>query len=148
MRFIIAFAFLILSIQVQAQLDSIIPISEADRMPDTNEPQEEEPIFMICEVMPEFPGGEEAMNNFLAQNMQYPAAAKDANIQGTVFLQLIIEKDGCVNKEKINVLRGVQTELDNEALRVAKLMPCWSAGTQRERPVRVHYNLPVRFVLK
>ena len=106
---------------------------------------EEVEIFMVVEQMPEFPGGEDSLNIFLVQNITYPQSARDNNIQGRVFVTFCIEKDGTVSDARI--LRGIGGGCDEEALRVINLMPGWIPGRQRGQPVRVQYNMPIKFTL-
>ncbi|PKP04770.1 MAG: energy transducer TonB [Bacteroidetes bacterium HGW-Bacteroidetes-6] len=104
------------------------------------------PVF-IAPVMPEFPGGTEALYNFLGGNIKYPSLARESNIQGTVFVTFVIEKDGSVTNAQI--LRGIGGGCDEEAMRVVRKMPNWNPGQNSlGRPVRVQLNLPVRFVLE
>jgi TonB family protein len=114
-------------------------------MDNESETAHEEQVFMVVEQMPEFPGGEEALYKFLATNIQYPQMAKDSLWQGRVFITFVIEKDGTITD--VRVLRGVANALNEEAIRVVKSMPRWSPGTQRGKPVRVQYNLPIKFTL-
>ena len=100
----------------------------------------------IPEVMPEFPGGFPAMYAFLREHVKYPAYAREVGFQGTVFLRFVVEKDGSITN--VEILRGVGGGCDEEAIRVVKSMPDWSPGTQMGRPVRVIYNLPVKFTLQ
>ncbi|MBR4391407.1 MAG: TonB family protein [Bacteroidales bacterium] len=102
-------------------------------------------IYNIVEVMPEFPGGMEKMMNYLSGNIKYPEEAKDKGISGRVFLSFVIEKDGSVNEVK--VMRSVDPLLDNEAVRVVKAMPKWKPGMQKGKAVRVSYVLPISFKL-
>jgi TonB family protein len=113
--------------------------------PDTNK-AEEENIFLIVETMPEFPGGEEAFNRYIADSLRYPAAAIESAIQGRVFVTFVVEKDGSVSNARIR--RGIGGGCDEEALRVIRNMPKWAPGKQRGQPVRVQYNMPVMFKLK
>jgi len=106
----------------------------------------EEEIFTIVEDMPSFPGGEEALFKYLAQNIKYPQIAKEAGITGRVFVNFVIDKEG--NVTDVKVLRGIGGGCDEEAVRVVKNMPKWSAGKQRGKPVKVSYNLPIKFSLK
>ena len=105
----------------------------------------EEEVFLVVEVMPEFPGGKEALLNYLGENILYPQLARESNIQGTVFVTFIVEPDGSLSKVK--VMRGIGGGCEEEAVRVVQSMPKWKPGTQRGKPVRVQFNLPVRFVL-
>jgi len=102
-------------------------------------------VFLVVETMPEFPGGLKAMMRFLGENIEYPETAKSVNIQGTVHLGFVVEKDGSVSN--ITVLRSVGGGCDEEAVRVLKLMPRWTPGLQRTKPVRVSFALPIRFGL-
>lgn len=103
-------------------------------------------VFQIVEKMPEFPGGEKALLNFIAENIVYPQSAKDKNISGRVFLSFVIDKDGSVTDVK--VMRGIDKECDAEAMRVVKAMPKWKPGMNEGKPVRVSYMLPISFQLK
>ena len=95
---------------------------------------------------PEFPGGETALYEFLRENIRYPRIAIEANIQGMVYISFVVEKDGTLSN--INIIRSPDPYLSDEAVRVVSLMPAWSPGKQREKPVRVCFNLPVRFKLQ
>ncbi|MEI7660791.1 MAG: energy transducer TonB [Bacteroidota bacterium] len=103
-------------------------------------------IFNFIEEMPQFPGGEEAMLKFLQENLAYPEAAREDGIQGKVFLTFVVETDGSLTDMKaVSRLGG---GCDGEALRVLKIMPKWIPGRQRGVPVRVRFNLPVKFTLQ
>lgn len=102
-------------------------------------------IFTVVEESPHFPGGEDARIKFLQENLKYPVIARESSIQGTVFITFVIEKDGTITD--IRVLRGIGGGCDEEALRALKLMPRWIPGKQRGKPVRVQFNLPVKFSL-
>lgn len=102
-------------------------------------------LFTVVEVMPEYPGGTEAMMKFLAENIQYPEEARKKQVQGPVYVNFVVEKDGSVGEVKI--LKGIGNGCDDEAMRVVKMMPAWKPGTQRGQTVRVSFNLPVRFKL-
>lgn len=106
----------------------------------------EEQVFTIVEEMPSFPGGEAALMKYLANNIKYPAIAKEANIQGTVFVTFVVDEKGDV--KDVKVLRSLGGGTDEEAIRVVKSMPKWSPGKQRGKPVKVQYNLPIRFTLR
>lgn len=95
--------------------------------------------------MPEFPGGMEAMMHFLSDNIRYPEKAKDDNIEGRVFIQFVVEKDGSIGEVKL--LRGIGGGCDEEAIRVVKAMPKWTPGQQDGKAVRVYYTLPIFFKL-
>lgn len=111
---------------------------------DENEGEEEE-IFVFVEDNAGFPGGEKARLTFLRDNIKYPEMAKESGIQGTVHLTFVVEKDGSISNVK--VMRGIGGGCDSEAVRVIKKMPKWKPGKQRGRPVRVQFNMPIKFVL-
>ena len=103
-------------------------------------------VYEMCEQMPTYKGGEEAMMRFLSQVTRYPQRAQEFGIQGCVVVGFIVEKDGSLTDVK--VLRHVDIALDAEALRVVKGMPKWIPGRQNEQRVRVKYNVPVSFRLE
>jgi len=103
-------------------------------------------VYMVVETMPQFPGGEEARINYMANNVKYPATAKEKGVQGMVIVSFVVEKDGSIGDAK--VVRGVEKSLDTEALRVVKEMPRWTPGIQKGQKVRVNFNMPVSFKLK
>ena len=103
-------------------------------------------VFEKVEDMPEFPGGEQAMMKFVAENVQYPEEAKEKEISGRVLVGFIVEKDGSVNEVKI--VRGIGGGCDEEAVRVVKAMPKWKPGKEKGKPVRVSYMMPFTFKLQ
>ena len=108
------------------------------------EPEEEE-IFMVVEDQPEFPGGTAALLEYLRKNIKYPAICRENNIQGRVLVTFIVNKDGAIVEPE--VVKSVNPSLDKEALRVISGMPNWKPGSQRGKPVRVKYTVPVNFRL-
>lgn len=102
--------------------------------------------YTIVEVMPEFPGGEEAFMSFIMRNIRYPSAAKNQGKQGTVYVTFTVDETGYISQPEI--LRSRGESLDNEAIRVVNAMPRWNPGFQNGIPVRVRYNLPMRFTLR
>lgn len=102
-------------------------------------------VVLTAEVQPEFPGGEMALMKYLGTNVKYPEYARDHNIQGTVYLTFVVEPDSEITK--VEVLRGIGGGCDEEAIRVLKMMPKWSPGLHFGKPVRVQYNIPIRFIL-
>jgi len=103
-------------------------------------------IFTVVEEMPEFEGGLKSLYKFLGENIKYPAREKDAGIQGVVHVRFVVGKKGEIRN--VEVLRGVNEAIDNEAIRVLKAMPNWKPGKQRGKKVKVSYMLPIRFQLK
>jgi len=118
--------------------DPIPPMSDEPQIIDNT------PIA-IPQFMPEFPGGLSQLYAFLGKNIKYPQLAKETNIQGTVFVNFIVEKDGSISN--VTILRSIGGGCDEEAIRVVQAMPKWKPGMQMGEPVRVSYNLPVKFTL-
>jgi len=94
---------------------------------------------------PEFPGGNSALEKFIATNVTYPIEAMNINIEGTVYIKFLIEKDGSVSE--CTILKSVHELLDNETLRLVKSMPKWKPGKFKGDIVKVWYIIPVRFRL-
>ncbi len=109
------------------------------------EPKTEE-IFKSVEQMPQFPGGEAALMKFLSSHINYPPMAAENNVQGKVIVQFVVDKTGKVGEVK--VVRNVDKDLDNEAIRVCKALPKFTPGRQNGRPVSVWYTLPIQFKLQ
>ena len=107
--------------------------------------QREDGVYVVVEQMPEFPGGEIALRNFIAENIKYPVEAKEKGIQGKVFVTFVVNSTGKVEKAKI--ARGVDPSLDNEALRVVSQLPEWKPGKQKGEAVSVSYTVPINFAL-
>lgn len=103
-------------------------------------------VFVVVEVQPEFPGGLDSMYAFIQKKLIYPEKAKAEGIEGRVFITFTIEKDGSVSNVKI--LRGIGGGCDEAAKEVVEKMPKWKPGTQRGKPVRVQFNLPIKFELE
>lgn len=102
--------------------------------------------FKWVQTMPEFPGGVNELMRFLGNTCKYPNLAKDAGINGKVFVSFVVEPSGQVSN--IKILRGIGGGCDEEAVRVVKLMPKWLPGFQDNIPIRVQFNLPVNFILR
>ena len=107
---------------------------------------EEEWMGLVVETPPEFPGGEDALYEFLAKNIKFPQYAKDNKIQGRVFVQFVVEKDGTITNPK--VIRDIGGGCGEEALRVVKMMPKWKPGEQSGKQIRTQFNLPILFKLE
>lgn len=113
--------------------------------PEVQKPKEEQ-IFIAVEQPAEFPGGMAALMRWLNNNMRYPEAAQQNDIQGRVMVNFVVEKDGSIANVKI--AKGVDKDLDREALRVVKKMPKWQPGKNNGVAVRSYFNLPVTFRLQ
>ena len=100
-------------------------------------------VFDTVEQMPEYPGGMQAMIEFLQTNMKYPEDAAKQKVEGRVMVQFVVETDGSVSD--VHVAKQVFPSLDAEAIRVVQAMPKWTPGKDKGRVVRVKYNLPIVF---
>ncbi len=107
--------------------------------------ESEGPVFNVVEKMPQFPGGTSQLMKYLGDNIKYPAEAKEKGIQGRVYVNFVVEADGSISS--VNVLRGIGAGCDEEAIRVVSNMPAWTPGEQRGKPVRVSFNLPIKYAL-
>ncbi len=108
--------------------------------------ENKEDVFVRVEQMPQFPGGEKALLEFIQQNIVYPQEARDAGLEGMVVIQFNVNEDGRLSDAEI--ARGVGMGCSEEALRVVKSMPDWIPGKQNGKNVKVKFTLPVRFKLK
>lgn len=126
---------------VEADQDTEVAIVEMAE----EEEEEEAEVFFIVENMPEFPGGDVALRTYIAQNVKYPEIAKENGLAGKVFVQFVINQKGEV--QDVKIARGVDPALDKEAIRVVQGLPKWKPGSQRGKPVRVSYTVPINFQL-
>ena len=108
-------------------------------------PADTNDIYMVVEDPPEFPGGLQALSDYLRDNIKYPEACRKDSIQGRVIISFVVEKDGSISSAE--VIKSVQEQLDTEALRVIRAMPKWKPGKQRGKTVRVEYAIPVKYRL-
>ena len=107
----------------------------------------EEIPFAIVEQKPTFKGGDQnTFTKWVFSNIEYPEIAKENGVQGRVVLEFIVDTDGAV--KNVKVLRGVDSSLDKEAVRVVSSSPKWQPGMQRNKPVKVKYTFPVVFQLR
>ena len=121
------------------QAPSLITKNDTLQITDSGE------VFVFVEDQPSFPGGDKARIKYLQENIHYPEEAKEAGVQGTVFITFIVEKDGRITNVK--VLRGLGGGLDEESVRVIKSMPIWEPGRQRGKAIRCQFIMPIRFML-
>lgn len=124
--------------QVAAEENIVIeqPVQQVD----------ENRVFDAVEVMPTFPGGQEALMRHLSRYLTYPTVAAENGIQGTVTVQFVVKRDGSVGD--VRVVRGKDPDLDREAVRVVRTLPRFNPGYSNGVPVNVWYTLPVRFKLQ
>ncbi len=107
---------------------------------------EKEPVFVIVEKMPQYPGGSESLMKYLAQNAHYPVSAQKDKKEGRVVVQFMVDKEGNIRDPK--VVRGISPDLDAEAIRLVVNMPKWEPGMQKGEAVNVTYNVPIMFKLE
>lgn len=107
-----------------------------------NSRQIERPYNSV-EQMPQFPGGEEALKNYIKESLQYPRIAQENGVQGQVIVRFIVKKDG--NIEDIQVLRSLYPACDKEAIHLVESMPKWTPGMQNGKAVDVYQVIPVKF---
>ena len=124
---------------LDAAIEDYVPIDIVEEETDNTPP------LRFVEEMPEPVGGIEAMYAFLQSNIRYPEVARNNGISGQVFIEFVVERDGSIGNVK--VLAGVYPELDQEAVRVVKMMPKWKPGKQMGKAVRCYFNIPIRFTI-
>ncbi|WPV66803.1 energy transducer TonB [Chitinophaga sp. LS1] len=104
-------------------------------------------IYYKTDVPPEFPGGETALADFLTHNIHYPRSAQKNNVQGTVFIQFVVDENGNII-HPISKSPNTDTSLQRESLRVVSIMPQWKPGLVDGKQVAVQFNLPIRYRLE
>jgi protein TonB len=131
-------------IEIEDEIEIEDTESDEDEIIEIEEEDDEE-FFMVVENMPECPGGDLGLMKYIQKNVKYPAIAKEYNITGKVYVSFIVDKKGSVTNVK--VVRGVDKNLDAEAVRVVKSLPKYKPGKQRGKPVRVMFTIPINFTL-
>ena len=121
-------------------------ISAETSMSNDKEMPTPEKAYDVVEVMPNFPGGITKLMDFQKSNVAYPKIAMKKGIQGRVLVKFIVEKDGSITN--VQAVKRVNPTLDNEAIRVVKMMPKWTPGKIKGEAVRVKFNVPIEFRLK
>jgi TonB family protein len=119
------------------------PVKDGDKKAKDITDPDDPTLFLMVEVMPEFPGGEVALLKWISENLKYPENAKKNNIQGRISCTFAVEKDGSVSNVRIK--NPLDPELDAEAIRVLQMLPKFTPGKNKGETVRVKYNVPVRF---
>lgn len=132
--------------QTEADEDTEVSI-DAFASQEDEEEEEENQIFVVVEDMPEFKGGGiNAFRKYVQENIKYPTVAAENGIEGTVFVQFVVDTDGGISN--VTVTRGVDPSLNEEAMRVIRNAPEWEPGQQRGNPVRVQFTIPIVFRLQ
>ena len=124
----------------------VLKAKEVITQPEPPKHVEENKVFDVVEQMPSFPGGPQALLQYLNSNVKYPVVAQENGVQGRVVISFVVEKDGSVTD--VQVAKSVDPSLDKEAQRVVKSMPHWIPGKQNGSAVRVKYVVPVSFKLQ
>lgn len=102
-------------------------------------------VYSLVEVMPQFPGGTEALSSYFSKAIRYPKSALRDSVEGRVYVKFIIGQTGGIGK--VWIARGLRKDLDKEAMRVIRKMPKWIPGRRKGVPVNVKYTYPVYFNL-
>jgi protein TonB len=137
-------------IEEDIEIDLDVEITEdtqIEEMVFEEAPEEEatDEIFMVVEDQPEPQGGMAAFYEYVGKNMKYPSQARRMGIEGKVFVQFVVDKDGSISQ--VQAIKGIGAGCDEEAVRVLREAPKWKPGKQRGRPVRVRMVLPITFKL-
>ncbi len=130
--------------QVEVKNEEVVEAPEVKEEVKEAEPEPEP--FVVVEEMPMFPGGDAELLNYIAKNTVYPEVAKENNIQGKVIVRFCVTSKGGVSQ--VSILKGVDPELDKEAIRVVNTLPAFKPGKQGGKPVPVWYMVPITFTLK
>ena len=131
--------------QVEVKNEDVVEITEEIKEEIKEEEAEPEP-FVVVEEMPMYPGGDAELLKYIAEHTNYPEVAKENNIQGRVIIRFCVTSKGAVNQ--VTILKGVDPELDAEAIRVVSALPPFKPGKQGGKPVPVWYMVPITFTLK
>lgn len=115
-------------------------------IPELPTEEADDEVHVFVERMPEFPGGMEALMQFLASNIKYPVICAELGIEGKVYVGFVVDKKGIVTN--VHVMRSPDANLSKEAIRVVSMTPRWSPGKQGGKPVKVAYTVPVNFKLQ
>ena len=134
-----------LDVEVKQDMVPDVPVKIDAPPPPPPVVEKEEEIFLIVETQPEPEGGMEAFYKFINKNLEYPKQARRMGVEGKVFMQFVVDKDGTLTD--IKVLKGIGSGCDEEALRVLKMAPKWKPGKQRGRPVKVRMSIPIVYKL-
>ncbi len=134
--------------QSSEQKEESVPtdVTKAVEAEDEDTLENGEQVFRVVEVMPKFPGGDAELLKFIAKNVKYPQESQNKGEQGRVICSFVVTKDGTLTNYK--VIRGISPALDQEAVRVLQMMPRWTPGTQKGKPVAVKYTVPITFKLQ
>jgi protein TonB len=125
--------------------NEIVPEVSKENKEEVQEKETEQEPFLLVQEMPEPQGGISLLHKFIADNTRYPVAARENNIQGKVYVRFCVTAKGTV--EQVSILRGVDSDLDAEAIRVVKIFPPFKPGKQDGKPVPVWFSIAINFEL-
>jgi protein TonB len=131
--------------QVEVKNEEVVEVVQEVKEEVQEDEDEAEP-FVVVEEMPMFPGGDIELLKYISEHTNYPEVAKENNIQGRVIVRFCVTSKGGVSQ--VSVLKGVDPELDAEAIRVVNSLPAFKPGKQGGKPVPVWYMVPITFTLK
>jgi TonB family protein len=143
----VVFAFVFTS-NAQSQANIPVPISTDSlrkAKPDLDKP-DKNGIYQVIEKMPQFPGGEKGLLDYISRNLKYPLDAQEKGIQGRIVVRFVVTKFGKV--ENVETMRGLYPSIDKEGVRVISSLPDWIPGEQKGEKVSVYYTLPIAFKLE
>lgn len=136
---------------VPVKVSYTVPIKFALDSKKTEEPEKSASakkkgdVYFIVEEMPKFPGGDNALREYIGASVKYPEEAKKKGIHGKVYVSFVVDVDGTVSG--VTIARGVAPSLDKESLRVVRGLPKWTPGKEKGKPVKVQYTVPINFAL-
>ena len=142
MRKIFTFLFVINLLIINGLFAQTYDIPKPKQEP---EPEQKDEILNVPQQKADFPGGNKEYVKFLSNNLKYPNSALRSNIQGTVYVRFIVDKDGSIMKDCVKVAKSVDPALDAEAVRVIRMSPNWTPAQQNERPTRQRIRVPIKF---
>ena len=134
-----------IEVELDVEIDEETVIEEVVEVEEVEEEEPVDKIFTIVEEQAAPQGGMTAFYKFIQKNLEYPRKAKRMGVQGKVFLEFIVDKDGSINN--IKVVRGIGAGCDEEAKRILQESPKWKPAKQRGRPVRQKMTFPINFRL-
>jgi len=133
-------------VEDEVEIEEEIVVNDVDDEYDLDLEEDGDEVYRVVEQMPQFPGGDAAIMKYIAKHVRYPQIAKEYGIEGRVFVTFIIDKKGKV--KDVEVIKGVDPNLDKEAKRVIESLPKFTPGKQRGKAVRVQFTVPISFKLQ
>lgn len=142
----LSFLFLCGGVAMAQNNDALVPpVPSEEPQVDGGTQVQSDPIYQVVEQMPEFPGGQAALMDYLKKNLRYPEIARDNEVQGRVIVRFVVNADGKIGD--VVVLRDIGSGCGEEAKRVVASMPKWAPGRQNGKAVPTYFTLPITFRL-